>query len=135
MAILIKSDSNNNTYSLIVMQAIIKKEKDKRMSKDEHELILTAVKLNLENHFDINIIDAYFIYVLSKKNGRIEDKETKEDCDQKKIQYIGFDIDSLNINNSFEINLKKAFITDTFPQQNSLSLLLSTKNNDLNFFI
>ena len=44
------------------------------MTRDEHELILRSVKLNLENEYEINIEKAHFIYVLSKKNGEIEDK-------------------------------------------------------------
>ena len=31
-----------------------------------------------------------------KKNGKIEDEETKRECDENKIQYIGFDINSID---------------------------------------
>ena len=48
MAILLKSDSDN-TYRLIVIQATILKDKEKRLTKKEHELILRSVKMNLEN--------------------------------------------------------------------------------------
>ena len=130
MAILIKS-KEDNTYDLIVLQVTIKKEKEKRMTKDEHELILRAVKVNLENIFDIIIEKAYFLYVLSKKDGKIEDNETKEDCDKKGIQYIGFNIDSINPIDNFENILDKAFITNTFPVHNSASLLKFSRK-DLN---
>ena len=128
MAILIKSKVDN-TYDLIVLQIAIKKEKEKRLTKDEHELILRAVKINLENHFDIIIEKAYFIYVLSKKDGKIEDNETKEYCDKKGIQYIGFDTDSINPIDNFENVLDKAFITNTFPVHNSASLLKFSNKN------
>ena len=60
MAILIKSggekdDKNNNNFDLASVQATIKKDKEKRMTKDEHELILGAAKKNIENEFDIKI--------------------------------------------------------------------------------
>ena len=128
MAILIKT-KGEKTYNLIVLQVTIKKEKEKRMTKEEHELILRAVKINLENHFDIKIENAYFLYVLSKKNGNIEDNETKEDCDKKGIQYIGFDVDLFKPIDDNKINLDKAFITNTFPEHNSASLLKFSKNN------
>lgn len=66
MAIL-KKEKEPNIFSLCSIQAIIKKDKEKRMTKDEHELILGAVKRNIENEFDIIIQKAYFFYVLSKK--------------------------------------------------------------------
>ena len=78
MAILLKSNKDN-TYKLIVIQATIMKDEEKRLTKDEHELILRSVKMNLENEFNIYIEEASFIYVLSKKNGKIEDQETKKD--------------------------------------------------------
>ena len=135
MAILIKLEKTN-TYKLIVIQATIRKDKEKRLSKDEHELILRTVKVNLENEFDIFIEEAYFIYVLSKKNGLIEDEETKKDCDDNDIEYIGFDIDAMNPNNKYEINFKKAFITNSFPIHNAASLLAfsnKNKNDELNY--
>ena len=129
MAILLKTNKDN-TYNLIIIQAIIKKDEEKRMIKDEHELILRSVKLNLENEYEINIEKAYFIYVLSKKNGEIEDQETKKDCDINKIEYIGFDLDNFKEDNEFKINYEKALITDLFPIQNAASLLLCNKNSE-----
>ena len=129
MAILIKLNKDNH-YKLIVIQATIMKDKDKRLSKEEHELILRAVKLNLENEFEINIEEAYFIYVLSKKNGEIEDKETKNDCDKNKIEYIGFSIDTFEKDNEYKIDYEKALITKIFPIHNSISLLFYKNNKE-----
>ena len=134
MAILIKTDEPNK-YKLIVIQATIKKDKNKRMTKEEHELILRSVKMNLENEYNIVIEEAYFIYVLSKKNGKIEDQETKKDCLSKKIEYIGFDIDNFNEVSDYKINLENAFITKTFPLHNSSSLLSFTNNGEDKKFI
>ena len=138
MAILIKSsnDLNKKTFKLIVIQASIRKEPEKRMTKDEHELILGIVKQNIENEFDVNIEEACFIYVLSQKDKKIEDIETKNDCDKNGIAYIGFDIEDIknineNKNNKYIINLSKAFITKLFPIHNSASLLsYPKKRND-----
>ena len=127
MALLIKLDKDNR-YKLIVIQATIMKDKEKRLSKEEHELILGKVKLNIENEFEINIEEAYFIYILSKKNGEIEDKDTKMDCDKNHIEYIGFDIDTFEKDNEYEIDYIKAFITKSFPIHNSISLLLYNNN-------
>jgi len=126
MAILVKSEKEN-TYKLLVIQATIMKDEEKRMTKDEHELILRSVKLNLENEFDIIIEEASFIYILSKSNGKIEDQETQKDCDKNKIEYIGFDINDLENNNKYIINLDKAFITKLFPIHNAASLLAFSK--------
>ena len=128
MAILIKSDKEN-AYKLLVIQATIMKDEEKRMTKDEHELILRSVKLNLENEFDIFIEEASFVYILSRNNGKIEDQETQKDCEKNKIEYIGFDINDLENNNSYNINLDKAFITKLFPIHNAASLLAFSKVN------
>ena len=129
MGILIKSCKKNN-YKLIVIQTTIMKDEEKRMTKDEHELILRAVKLNLENEYEINIEKAYFIYILSKKDGEIEDKETKKDCDINNIEYIGFDFDNIEEDKEFRINYDKALITDLFPIHNAASLLICKKNEE-----
>ena len=131
MAILLKSDSDN-TYKLIVIQATILKDKEKRLTKKEHELILRSVKMNLENEIDIHIEEASFIYVLSKKNGKIEDENTKKECENNHIEYIGFDIENLENKNEYKINLKNAFITNSFPIHNSASLLSFQKDNKNN---
>ena len=129
MSILLKSEKENN-YNLINIQATIMKDEDKRLTKDEHELISRSVKLNLENEYEINIEKAYFIYVLSKKNGEIEDQETMKDCDINNIEYIGFDLDKFEENNQFKINYDKALITDLFPIHNASSLLIWKKNEE-----
>ena len=140
MVILKKSSKANDskTFNLISIQASIKKDQDKRMTKDEHELILGIVKQNIENEFDINIDEAYFVYVLSEKNKNIEDDETKKDCDKNKISYIGFDIEIIKDDfqkNPYKylIELNKAFITNLFPIHNSASLLIYQKNNNTEY--
>ena len=129
MAILIKSEKENH-YISIIIQATIMKDEEKRMTKDEHELILRSVKLNLENEYEINIDKAYFIYVLSKKNGEIEDKETKKDCEYNKIEYIGFDLDNYEKDINLKIDYNKALITDLFPIHNAASLLICKKKEE-----
>ena len=134
MVLLRKSPKSTDlkTFNLIVIQASIRKDYDKRMTKDEHELILGIVKQNIENKFDIKIDEAYFIYVLSEKNQKIEDNETEKDCNKNGISYIGFDIGIIkdnftNKNDKYIINLSKAFITDLFPIHNCASLLIYQK--------
>ena len=140
MAILIKSgnekdDKNNNNFDLASVQATIKKDKEKRMTKDEHELILGATKKNIENEFDIKINKAYFLYVLSQKNGKIEDQETIKECNNNGIYYLGFDIDAVKETKKYIINYKNAFITETFPSHNIASLLIYPKIEDDEFLI
>ena len=130
MGILLKT-LKDNTYKIILIQATIRKDDEKRFTKDEHELIARSVKLNLENEYEINIEKAYFIYALSKKNGEIEDQETKKDCNAKKIEYIGFDLDNFEKDTELKINYEYAFITDVFPIHNAASLLLCNKKDDL----
>ena len=134
MIILKKSPKSTDlkTFNLIAIQALIRKDYDKRMTKDEHELLLGIVKQNIENEFDINIDEAYFIYVLSEKNQKIEDNETVKDCNKNGISYIGFDIGIIkdnftNKNDKYLIDLSKAFITNLFPIHNCASLLIYQK--------
>ena len=140
MIILKKSpkSTNSKTFNLIAIQVSIRKDHNKRMSKDEHELILGIVKKNIENEFDIIIDEAYFIYVLSEKNQKIEDNETKKDCDKNGISYIGFDIELIkdnfkNKNDKYLIDLSKAFITNSFPIHNNASLLIYQKNETFEY--
>ena len=134
MGLLIKSnnDLNKKAFNLVVIQASIKKEPIKRMSKDEHELILSIVKQNIENGFDIEIKEAYFVYVLSQENNKIVDGSTQKYCDKNGISYLGFELESIkNISNNesdkYLIDLSNAFITKLFPNHNSASLLIYNK--------
>ena len=79
MALLIAKNNslNKKQFNLATIQASIKKEPGKRLSKEEHELILSKVKQNIENEYDIEIDEAYFIYVLSQKNKKIIDESAK----------------------------------------------------------
>ena len=119
LAILIKTNVPNE-YDLILIQTTIKKDSDKRFNKFEHEIIITYVKKNIENFFDIKIKNAYFFYILSEKDGEIEDIETKKDCKNKGIKYLSYDIEKkiFNVN----CKLEEGFITNTFPIHNAISL-------------
>ena len=55
--------------------------------------------------------------------GPTADQETKIDCDNNDIEYIGFNIDVFESNNKYEIDFNKAFITNQFPMHNSASVL------------
>ena len=55
--------------------------------------------------------------------GPIADQETKIDCDNNDIEYIGFNIDLYESNNKYEIDFSKGFITNKFPIHNSASVL------------
>ena len=138
MALLIKTcdKPNQNNFHLVSIQATISKDPEKRMMKEEHELILGATKQNIENEFDIVIDDAYFVYVLSEKNNKIEDENTQKDRDNNGIKYICFNIESIqderkNKQDKYKIDLKSAFITNSFPIHNSASLLYFNKDKNI----
>ena len=118
-AILLITDTPG-VFDIILIQTTIKKDKDKRFNKSEHEIIVSYVKKHLENLFDMKIRKAYFFYILSEKNGEIEDLETKKDCDQIGIKYLGYDIKKKKF--SINFTLEEAFITDKFLIHNSVSL-------------
>ena len=131
-AILLKT-SKSGVYDIIVIQITIKKDKEKRFDKNEHEIIITYVKKNIENKFDIKIRNSYFFYVLSEKDGIIEDSETKEDCDIKGIKYIGYDINNKRFN-VYCKNLDDAFITNSYPIHNCVTFydMKKLKENNTN---
>ena len=130
-AILLITDTPG-VFDIILIQTTIKKDKDKRFNKYEHEIIISYVKKYLENLLDIKIRKAYFFYILSEKNGEIEDLETKKDCDQIGIKYLGYDIKKKEFSVNF--SLDEAFITDKFLIHNSVSLFnfKELKDNDIN---
>lgn len=110
------------------------------MMKEEHELILGATKQNFENEFDIVIDDAYFLYVLSEKNNKIEDENTQKDYDNNGIKYIGFNIEAIqdekiNKKDKYKIDLNSAFITNIFPIHNSASLLYFDKDSNTEYML
>jgi len=110
----------DNHYDLAATHITIKKDEDKRFLKPEHELIMGATKINLENYFDIKIDNTYFFYILSMMDGRIEDEETVKDCDKTGIKYFGFDISNKKL--IAYCQLTDAFITNSFPEHNCISL-------------
>ena len=74
----------------------------------------------MENYFDIKIDNTYFFYILSMMDGRIEDEETVKDCDKTGIKYFGFDISNKKL--IAYCQLTDAFITNSFPEHNCISL-------------
>ncbi len=118
-AILLKTNVPDE-YDLILIQITIKKDSDKRFYIPEHEIIISYVKNNIENEFDIKIRKAYFFYILSERNGKIEDLETKNDCEIKGIKYLSYDIENKLLN--YNCKLEEGFITSTFPFHNAVSL-------------
>lgn len=128
-AILIKTNITN-TYDLLLLQITIKKDSNKRFNKYEHEIIISYVKINLENIFNIKIRNSYFFYVLSEKNGEIEDKDTKKNCDKIGIKYISYNFEEQKFNVNFK--LEDGFITNNYLNHNIVSLynLKEIKKND-----
>ena len=63
---LLKATNIENVYDIIVTQESILKDKEKRFNKSEHELIMTNVKHNIENEYDIKINKSFFLYILSE---------------------------------------------------------------------
>ena len=118
-AILLKTN-NNNEYDLLVIQTTIKKDKNKRLDKYEHEIIISYVKEHLEYIFDIKIRKSYFFYVLSENDGIIDDLETKNDCENTGIKYLTYDIKNKKFNANFK--LEGAFITNNFLIHNCVSI-------------
>ena len=131
-AILLKTNVPDE-YDLILIQITIKKDSDKRFNIHEHEIIISYVKNNIENEFDIKIRKAYFFYILSERNGKIEDLETKNDCDIKGIKYLSYDIENKLLN--YNCKLEDGFITNTFPFHNAISLynLQGIKEKEINY--
>ena len=118
-AILVKTDLPD-VYDLILLQIIIKKDPNKRYNKQEHELIISYVKLNIENLYKINIRKAYFFYILSEKCGKIEDNDTKKNCDEIGIKYFSYDCENKKFN--IKCNLEDGLITEKFLFHNCISL-------------
>lgn len=95
-AILVKTN-DPSVYDLILFQIIIKKDSDKRYNIYEHELIISWVKKYLEIIFGIKIRSAYFFYILSEKNGQIEDIDTKNECGKIGIKYLSYDFEKKKV--------------------------------------
>ena len=74
-AILVPMAGSNtkNEFDLISFQVSIHKPEKKHLSNEEHELILTEVKNNIENEYDIKIKNIYFYYILSYNNNNFVD--------------------------------------------------------------
>ena len=130
----ITKDENDNRFKIAVCQISKNKIVSQRYYKEEHELILRNVKENVENKFDVEITEGYFFYIFSSQE---LDKNSIEFCKEYDFEYILFSSDIMNFDFSIPFNLKHAFITNTFPIQNSFSILPSEKfeTNDKNKLI
>lgn len=128
IGLLVKADQDKHFY-IIIFQITIKKDSDKRFTKLEHELILSAVKKNVENEYDIIIDEAYFYYIFCKYKNQNTDIESINYCIKNKLCYIIYNIDTEN----FEYvnkNINDALITTTFICHNFISLFQFNKNEN-----
>ena len=132
IGILIPSEQNNNEFKskkkfkLILLQISIKKDKAKWLTNSEHEINFFFVKNNLENTYNIEIIEGYFFYILKKENNDIIDIKTynanKEKC-------IFYDLKK-GFTKNIELYNSHSFITKKFLIFNSSSLLKKINNLD-----
>ncbi len=118
-AILIYSPSKKGFY-LVMFQVSKKKVSSQRLYKEEHEIVLSRVKENLEEEFDINIIEGDFCYIFTNLSN---DKTTLEFCEEYNIPYLQFSFQTMEFNEEFPFNLEKCFITNNFPFHNYFSIL------------
>jgi len=120
IAILVKSGTYKHFY-LIVFQISIKKDTDKRFIKLEHELILSAVKKNIENQYDLIIDKAFFFYIFCKFENKDIDLNSINFCKNNGICYIIYNINTEQFE-YFHESINDALITSTFPSHNFISL-------------
>ena len=86
----IEGTNAKNEFNLIVFHTSIRKPEKKNISNEENELILTEVKNNIEDKYDIQIKDIYFYYILSYNNNNFVDKIISGKFP---VKYICFKID------------------------------------------
>ena len=124
-------DENDKKFKLASCQISKKKIASQRYYKEEHELILRNVKDNIENKFDVEISDGYFFYIFSSQE---LDKNSIEFCKEYNFHYVIFSPEKMKFDYNFDFNLDLSFITNTFPIQNSFSILppekFETKKNN-----
>ena len=127
-------------YFLILFQVSKKKINNQILYKEEHELALNRVKSNIEEDFDINIIEGYFSYIFTNFS---ENTKVISFCKQYNISYLEFSFEEMKFNADIPFNLNDCFITDKFPFHNYFSILPKDKskfnkildNNDYNKII
>ena len=113
-------DEKDNKFKIASCQISKKKLASQRFYKEEHELILGNVKKNIENTFDIEIVEGYFFYIFSSQK---LDKTSIEFCKKYNFEYVLFSPDEMKFNSKFSFNLSNSLITKNFPIQNSFSIL------------
>lgn len=132
-SILIYSIEKKGFY-LIMFQVSKKKISSQRLFKEEHEIVLTRVKENLETEFDINILEGYFCYIFTDLSN---DKTTLEFCEEYQIPYLQFSFQTMEFNHDLPFVLERCFITNKFPYHNCFSILpkekfkLTNSNNSI----
>ena len=114
------NDEKDKRFKIATCQISKKKIASQRYYKEEHELILGNVKKNVENIFDIEISEGYFFYIFSSQK---LDQNSIDFCKKYDFEYVLFSPDKMDFDYSNSFNLIHSFITDTFPIQNSFSIL------------
>ena len=117
-------EEGRKNFYLLLGQISTKKEKNKRLTKEEHEINFYFIKHNLESKYKIRIKGGFFYYILKSVEGKIEDNETFR---ENSSICLGFDIlEGFNKKKEFSLINDRALITKKFPFFNSAILL---KNN------
>ena len=123
-------NEEDKRFKIASCQISKKKMATQRYYKEEHELILGNVKKNIENTFDVEIVEGYFFYIFSSQE---LDKVSIEFCKKYGFEYVLFSPDEKQFNDKYYFDLSNSFITKNFPIQNSFSILPPEKfktNND-----
>ena len=123
-------NEEDKRFKIASCQISKKKIASQRYYKEEHELILGNVKKNIEDIFDIEIVEGYFFYIFSSQE---LDKASIEFCKKYGFEYVLFSPDEMQFNDKYYFNLSNSLITKNFPIQNSFSILPPEKfktNND-----
>ena len=116
----VTNDEKDKKFKIAACQISKKKIASQRYYKEEHELILGNVKKNVENIFDVEIIEGYFFYIFSSQK---LDKNSIDFCKKYDFEYVLFSPDKMDFDYSNRFNLTHSFITNTFPIHNSFSIL------------
>ena len=123
-------NEEDKRFKIASCQISKKKLASQRYYKEEHELILGNVKKNIEDAFDVEIVEGYFFYIFSSQE---LDKASIEFCKKYGFEYVLFSPDEMKFNDKYFFNLSNALITEKFPIQDSFSILPPEKfktNND-----
>ena len=126
-AILIYSEDEKGFY-LILFQVSKRKINSQILYKEEHEIALNRVKINIEENFNIKIIAGYFCYIFTNfsKNDTVISF-----CEKYKIPYLEFSFEKMKFNKNKPFNLNDCLITKKFPFHNYFSILPDSKFESL----